>query len=201
MDAVPLPPQISVTEEPPAAADPGYRDAPPGERGRLVIIRRWYSPVAFIMVIFCLFWNGFLYNWYATATHGPLFFSVVAMVFPLLHVGAGVVVTYTTIAMFCNRTTITVTDQELAIRHAPLPWPGNRRIAAQALRQLYCEEQVSRGKDGTTKSYHLSAVLEGGDKQRLISTLLTAEQVRFIEQKIEERLGIVDAPVAGEYKG
>lgn len=162
------------------------------------IIRRWLSPKYVVMLFFCVFWDGFLVFWYFMAFRegGPL----VAKLFPLIHVGVGVFLTYTVIAGFLNRTRITVNMAELEIKHYPLPWPGNRIVPRHELEQLFCEEKISRGKNGVSYAYVLSAVMRDGSRVKLVSGLDKPENALFLEQQIEGYLGISDRPVAGEMR-
>ena len=164
----------------------------------LIITRRWWSWKYVVLLVFCVFWDGFLVVWYTIAFRegGPLLMKV----FPVLHVAAGVFITYTTIAGFLNRTKITVTTGELRIRHYPLPWRGNWVLQRQELDQLFCEEKINSNRNGTSFTYALSAVLSGGGRVKLISGLDDPEAALFLEQKIEGFLGITDRPVAGEMR-
>lgn len=194
----PRPEGITVVEDvPPPEVEAGYRTAP-ARGGRLVMRRSWYSHGLLFLAVFCLFWDGFLVNWYrivlgADTGPGLLFF-----VFPLIHVAVGVGLTYRTLAGFLNKTWITVTADEVTVRHGPLPWFGNLALSSADIQQLYCEQSVSRGKNGTGASYRLSAVLRDGRSLDLLRSLSSAAEARYLEQRIEERLGIEDAPVAGE---
>lgn len=168
------------------------------EGADLVIIRRWFSLKYVGLLFFCAFWDGFLVFWYAMAfrSHGPL----VMKLFPVLHVGVGVVLTYAAAAGFLNRTKVTLNTAELRIKHYPLPWPGSRVLARQDLDQLFCEEKMNRSRNGSSYSYDVSAVLTGGDRLKLVSGLDKPEDALFLEQKIEGFLGITDRPVAGEMR-
>jgi hypothetical protein len=162
---------------------------------RLVIERRWFTPVLFGAVIFCTFWDGFLVLWYGMALaskHPP----AMTIFFPLMHVGAGVAITYSTLCGFVNRTRITVENGVLTIAHGPLPWRGNRAVAIENLRQLFCEQIVgSKGR----RSYRLNALLKTGEKAVLLSALPDPDSALCLEGLLEKRLGIADEPVAGEH--
>jgi hypothetical protein len=198
---VPMPEGITIVEDEGGDPSPGdYREAP-ARPGRLVISRSWFNNQLFFMLFFCIAWDAFLVFWYSTATRGPSSFSIIAIVFPIAHVAVGVGLTYRTLAGFLNKTWITVTPEALTIRHKPLPWRGNRTIPASELEQLYCEESVSNDKDGSSsRTYKLSAWLKDGRKLELLASLPSPDQALFLEQRIEDRLGIVDAPVGGEYR-
>ena len=173
------------------------------EDGRtLRITRRWFHPMLFFLLFFCIAWDSFLIFWYSMALgvgSGP--FSIIAVIFPVVHVAVGVGLTYFTLAGFLNRTSIEAASGELTIRHGPIPWRGNRSIPVDDLDQLYSEERVSRGRQGATSTtYRLNAVLKDGRKLKLLSGLPEPDQALYLEQAIEEHLGIQDRKMRGEYE-
>lgn len=163
----------------------------------LDISMRWYTPVAYFLVFFCLMWNGFLINWYgiglSTGNMPSMFF-----LFPLIHVAVGIGLTYYTICLFVNTTHISADERELHVQHSPLPWPrGNKTIATRDLSQLYVKELVgNKGK----RSYSLLAQIKNGEDIKLISGINTpAETLLRLEQTVESYLGIIDQAVPGEF--
>jgi len=102
------------------------------EAGGLTLVYAWFRPMYVFLLFFCIFWDGFLVFWYRTALAHPSPGSI-ALWFPLIHVGVGVGITYSTIAGFLNRTRVSVDAGEVTIRHGPVPWIGNRKIPAAAL--------------------------------------------------------------------
>lgn len=160
----------------------------------LTLTRRWFTPAAFILVFFCVFWDGFLVVWYAltlTSRH----VDVVALLFPMLHVLAGAFLTYFCVCLFVNRTVFTLTRRDLSIRHVPLPTPGNRTLEISQVDQFYAEEV--RGNKGS-RSYTLSVLLKDGKKVRLLGGLPDASSALYLEQTLEQFLGIEDRPVGDE---
>ena len=191
----PRPDGLQVNETAMAPSEPGYRDAP--RRGETItIVRRWFAPYHIFFAFFCIVWDGFLIGWYANLGNTPGPFSIIAAIFPIAHVAAGVGLTCTTLAGFLNRTRICLDDQSLTVRHGPIPWKGNHTIDRNDIKQLYCEESVSRNNNGTNRSYYLSAVLVDGRQVRLGS--MPMNQAKYIEDLLEERLGITDMQVPGE---
>jgi hypothetical protein len=164
----------------------------------VVLVRSWFRPMLLFMAFWCVLWDGFLLLFYSTALFGkPANAHVlVPLWFPLGHLAAGVVVTYTTICGFVNTTRIAIESGVLSVRHGPLPWPGNRVVAIASIAQLFCKEHV--GNKGA-RSYSVNALLTDGTTSKVLKGLTDAEQALYVEQIIEKRLGIVDAPVAGEY--
>ncbi|MCB9852437.1 MAG: hypothetical protein H6819_05030 [Phycisphaerales bacterium] len=163
----------------------------------LRIIRRWYSPLYFFMVFFCIAWDGFLVFWYyiALTKDAPWIMSV----FPVLHVAVGVGLTYWTIAGFVNRTEIVVDSRELSVAHRPMPWFGALRMPVEQIDQLYCKQKISRGENGTSVSYELFASKKGGGKRKILSGLMDSDHALFVERRVESYLGIRDRRVAGEF--
>lgn len=178
---VPMPKTMRVDE-----SGPGLR-----------IIRRWYSPLFFFFVFFCIAWDGFLVFWYkiALSEGAPWIMSV----FPVLHVAVGVGLTYWTIAGFVNRTEIVVDGRALSVVHRPMPWFGSLRMPVEQIDQLYCRQKISHGKNGTSVSYQLFAAEKGGGKRKILSGLMDSDQALFVERSVESYLGIRDRRVAGEY--
>lgn len=163
----------------------------------LVLVRRWFSVKYLALLFFCVFWDGFLVVWYTIAftQHGPLLMKL----FLMLHVAVGVGLTYTAVAGLLNRTFIRVNSSELCVTHGPLPWPG-KKVARGDLDQLFCEEKVHHGKNGSRTDYTISAVVRGGKRIPLAQGLDAPDQARFVEQEVERFLGISDRPVAGELR-
>jgi DNA-directed RNA polymerase subunit RPC12/RpoP len=160
---------------------------------------RWFSPVFFFLLFFCIAWDSFLVFWYAMALGGKGpdgAFSLIAIIFPIAHVAVGVGLTYFVIAGFLNRTTIDVNQDELRVAHGPVPWKGNRRIPTDDLDQLYSSQ--NRNQSENSHSYAVSALLKDGRKVTLIGMFHNDEEARFIERTIEDYLGLEHHPVAGE---
>ncbi len=163
----------------------------------LRIVRRWFGAAAVFLLFFCVMWDGFLVAWYAMATRAgaPLIMKLV----PLLHVAIGAGLTYYTLCLFVNRTVVGV-GRELTITHGPLPWPGRRSIDAGDIDQLYVARRIRYSRNGPREWYDLRAVTRDGRRQKLISGLPEPEQALYLEQVIEQRLGLPDRPVEGEFK-
>jgi len=167
----------------------------------LRFVRRWFTPTAFFMLFFCIVWDSFLVFWYTALSSeggpgdGP---GLIFWIFPIGHVAVGVGLTYLTLGLFLNTTVIEV-GGELTIRHGPLPFPGNRTLNTIDIDQLYCQESVHHGKHGRVHyRYRLNAVTKDGRKIKLLSGLTEPDHAFYLEQQIEQRLGIRDRHVPGE---
>jgi len=193
-------PEAKPALRPKAALPPRFQVEEDGATTR--IAWRWFNPLTHLFLLFfCVAWDGFLLFWYGIAftvgeEAGPA--SLIMVLFPIAHVAVGVGLTYYTLAGFINRTRVEVSRNHLTIRHGPLPWKGNQDLPGRQLTQLYGEEVVSRGKNGVTVTYDLLALDREGRKVKLLTGLTDKDQVLYLEQTMERRLGIEDAAVAGE---
>jgi hypothetical protein len=163
--------------------------------GELTVQYRWFSLKYIFLTIFCLFWDGFLVFWYAIALRGG---NPIMILFPIIHVIAGIVITYATVAGYVNTTTLQIDGSRLRVRHHPLPWGRAVELGAGDVKQLFCEEKISRGRNGPSYTYNLNALLRNGTRKKVISGLDTADLPLYLEQHCEEWMRITDEPVAGE---
>lgn len=182
-----------------------YRHDATARRGDFIVERRWFEPLKHIFLLFfCVVWDGFLVSWYTGLTTagaqskaggGP---GLIFYLFPLLHVSVGVGLTYSVVAGFFNTTQIGIRGDDFFVHHGPIPWRGNRTLPARSVTQLFCQEKITKGENGVSRTYSLTALVDGGERLPLVSGLTEIEQALFLEQALEERLGIVDVEVAGE---
>lgn len=149
----------------------------------LLLKQRWFSWKLLFLVFFCIAWDSFLLFWYSQVfrSNAPIIFSV----FPLIHVAVGIWLTYFTIAGFLNSSIIKVSRDSLSVEHRPLPWFGNKTISTNNISQLFCQEKISRSKNGTTRTYSLNLITRDGKKSSLLSSLDSPDVAIFIEQQIE----------------
>jgi hypothetical protein len=163
---------------------------------------RWFSWKYLFLAFFCVFWDGFILVWYSLVFFAksatPV--TLAMFLFPLLHVALGVYFTYMTLAGFLNSTRLSVSRDALTIHHGPLPWPGSRTLSGRELSQLYGQEIPVKDKSGRRKDtlYSLFALDRTGRKVQLLTGLEEKDQVLYLEQALERRLGIEDSPVDGE---
>jgi hypothetical protein len=113
-------------------------------------------------------------------------------------VAAGIFITYMTIAGFVNTTTLRIDGYRLRVTHHPLPWGRPVDLGIGNVQQLFCDERISRGKNGPSYTYNLNALLRDGTRRKIVSGLDAAELPIFLEHHAEEWMGIRDEPVAGE---
>jgi hypothetical protein len=165
-------------------------------RPHLLVERRWFRRWVLLVLFGCILWGGLNWLWCANASETRDIIS--AVVFGILSVASWVLTTYGALCGLVNRTRIVVTSGILTIRHGPLPALRSRTIPTAELQQLYCEKIEQTDSDGdTSRTYRLNAILKSGSKVDLLD-LPEPDQAHYLEQLIENRLGIVDAAVDGE---
>ena len=112
----------------------------------LVIRRRWWETnsrnLLLWLWVFC--WDGFLVVWYLGAISGLTgddgwvkLVAIVGLLFPLLHLAAGIYMTYWATAKLVNTTILRVADGKAEVTHGPLPAKGVAPIGAAAIEQVY----------------------------------------------------------------
>jgi hypothetical protein len=164
------------------------------EGGTFRIQRKWPRVMALPIAIFAVAWDSFLVSWYSGLLTQDTISSVMVL-FPLPHVGVGVVLPYLALACLLNSTVIEVAQGVLTVRHRPLPFLGNRTLAAADIRQLFGAERY--GRKGTV-TYDVMARLASEREIKLVSYLSSEREARFIEQSLESYLGVADHAVSGE---
>lgn len=166
--------------------------------GRMKITRSWFHPTILFLAFFCLFWDGFLVVWYSIALTQGLW---IMAVFPVIHVAVGIGLTYTVLLGFVNKTTFEIGHDRLKITHGPLPsWTKASDITAPTIAQLYVKRNVSHTKNGSQTNYELQAILADGRHVQIAENIENESQALYLEQSIEDFLGIEDAPVEGSYR-
>lgn len=184
----------------PVPTDHKVKELDAGDRLTLTI--GWFSFQTVFLAFFAVFWNGFLLVWYSIGIAGMLAGEtgmVFMLLFPVLHVAAGVYVGYTAITGFVNSTTVTVDRNGIDVRHGPLPWPGNITIEAAKIDQLYVAPRVITGKNTTRTVYDIVAIGPGGAEVTVLKALEDDRAALFMERRIEQWLGIEDRQIAGQH--
>jgi len=175
---------------------------------QLKLVQGWYNRKTIKFLIpFTLIWNGALaLFWVLIPVHiinsimnDGDFSSLLTLFFLLPHTLVGLLYIYYLIATYKNTTTILVDHKSLNVEHHPLPWPGKRTISTTDLTQLYLKQTKGWSvNDEVTYLYELRAKLKNDKDVKLIGGLISEEVGHFLEEQIENYLGIVDEPVQGE---
>ncbi len=162
----------------------------------LILSHRWLGCQALFLVFFTLVWCSFLVGWYAFAIGSG---NLIMQLVPILHLAVGVFLVYVTLCSFVNTTTIRIMKGLLTIRTGPLPWKGNKDLPADEIDQLYVKARLSYSrKRGSSVSHSLCALMKSGEEVPVIASVGSPEDAVYLEQRIEDFLGIIDRPIHGE---
>jgi hypothetical protein len=162
----------------------------------ITIRRKWRSLVAYLMVFFTLFWNGFMLIWMGITLSQGIWLMAA---FGSIHALIGVGLAYFNIASFLNHTDIRIDASKVSIKHRPIPWFGQKEIPVANIQQLYVKERTHRGKNGTSVTYAVHYLDSAQRERNLLGGLISASQATYIENEIEKTLGIKNQAVRGEY--
>ncbi len=167
----------------------------------LTITKRWFGYGVLFLIMFAIIWDGFLIVWYGMAFAGGA--PTIAILFPLLHVAAGIGITYTAITGLVNSTVLKINDNALTIKHGPLPWPGNKTVDVTDIEQFYVKQSAHTKDGNTTYSYMVRAKSSTGKDIKIlkIPNWKDADEALKIERLIENHLGIKDVRLPEEYQG
>ena len=152
----------------------------------LIITRKWFSPKYIFFIVFGLIWNIGLWSGVYQAGIWIYLF--------LPHGWLGLWLAYQALTGLFNATSITVNTSRIIIEHHPIPYPGNKRLEANILKQLYTKQKTKRN----SHTYEVRVLTTSGQDKPLLTGLDRPEQAMYLEQQIEEFLGIRNEPVAGE---
>ncbi len=159
----------------------------------------WMTTATYFLAFFAVFWNSFLLFWYgsAFATGAPMLFFL----FPLLHVLAGIAITYFAITNFFNKTKIDLIGDQLTIKHGPIPWfKGDQEVNINDIQQFYVKEISKKNDDTVSFNYGVWAMMRNGTRLDLTKGVnMESDYALIVEQKLENYLGIQDQPVKGAY--
>lgn len=187
-----------------AAAAPRPRvPLPPGLTvddlgSELTITRSWWTWTALFMVFFCIFWNGIVFVFIGAGIFSGQWLMAL---FPIIHATVGICLAYYTLACFINTTQIKAARGMIQIAHGPLPWWGNHELQAHDVTQLFCLEQVHRGRRGSVSfTYEVIARLKSRETFTLLTGLSDPPQALFIEQALENHLQIRDEYIPGSIR-
>lgn len=170
--------------------------------GDLVIVRSWRSVFLVVfLTVFTVIWNGITWTFFIGTLASGLW-PLTAFLSIFLVVGA--LVGYATLCVLLNSTEIRVSNRRLTVKHGPLPVPGGVDVDPSEIEQLWVEQSISHsrsdnGTSSTSVSYPLYMRLKNGSKKALLRSVGDSELSIYLEQQVEEFLGIQDRAVRGEY--
>lgn len=117
----------------------------------------------------------------------------------IILVAASLVIIYYSLAKLLNTTRISVSHDDIRVSHSPIPFGKNIFLKKEELTQLYVtQHRIGHRYYLYATTYQINAILTNKEVITLVKGLHLPEQGRFIENKIEDFLGITDIHVEGE---
>lgn len=163
----------------------------------LTISWSWRTWVVLFLVPFACFWNAIVIGMgVGVFSMGEWWMRVGYFFIP--HVWIGIFLVYLIVSMLLNRTTMRVTRDTLSVKHGPVPWRAPKPIFVDDLQQLYVKQKISHGKNGSSTTYSLEALLNDGSSKTLLKHQQDQNIPTAVERMIEVHLGIKDQAVKGE---
>lgn len=158
-----------------------------------------YKPDGFavkFLLFFTIVWNLFMFIFVSTVIASGDFSQLLFMSVHLI-VGAGLGIK--TIGDLVNKTYITIDPEYIFIERKPLQILKSKPIETKDIKQFYVKKYSSGTvNDKPVYSYGLYAKLHNGREKLLLKGFVRPEHAQFIEQEIEEFLGIQDKRMSGE---
>ncbi len=160
-----------------------------------------YKPKGFavnFILFFTIFWNLFMFVFVSAAIVSGDYSQ---LLFMSLHLMVGAGLGMKAIGDLVNKTYVTIDSDYIFIERKPLQIFKKQPIETKDIKQLFVKK-YSSGKvnDKPVYSYGLYAKLHKGREKLLLKGFARPEHAQFIEQEIEEFLGILDRRVSGEVK-
>lgn len=128
---------------------------------------------------------------------GSILFSIIGVIFVI----AAIFLIYAFLANLVNKSYIKIEEEQLTITHRPLKLftRMDQKIALDKIDQLFVKEYVTNRKVNNVplKAFGLFLKLKNGKSIKIIDEM-NKETSLYIEQEIEEFLGIHDKKMKGE---
>jgi len=151
------------------------------------IIRRvWLSWKIAFLAVFAVFWDSFLYFWYAHALGKPNV-PLMTLLFPLMHVAVGIGLTYYVLASLVNKTDIEISPSGVKIATGPAPWIGNKEVSAGEITAVLVRERSS---NRNRRSYSVMYADRARKERKLVTWLPELDQAEFIAEVVRRTLAL-----------
>lgn len=125
------------------------------------------------------------------------------LLFISLHLAVGIGLLWYTLAVYFNKSSLTISDRFLRVRSLPIPLPSFKatNLEVADIDQLYVSKYTASTSNGVPNyAYALYAVMKDGTKVSLLRGM-NRETQRYIEREIESYLGIKNKKVSEEDRG
>ncbi len=144
------------------------------------------------LFLFTLFWDGFLVVWYVTASRHPLSGM---FLFPLLHVGAGVYLTYNALVRLLNRSHFAFDRASFLLASGPIPQRGAHEATDNIDRFDVAESSTSFKRRGT-KAWGVRMLTREGKAVSLSLPIAAETEASFVAARLNAALATAREPIA-----
>ena len=154
------------------------------------IQKKWLGLPTIIMGILLLVWVMVFFRTFnligTGVNEGEFFLTLMPIVF-----GCGaVLLAYFLLANWLNKTDIFVSDDLMEIKIGPIPWRGNVKLETANIKQIFIQKQVAGSEKKRKVTYAVLINNQNGKVVKLVGGLEGQDQALFIEQRIENYLGM-----------
>ena len=169
-------------------------------RDSLEITLDWRRSSSSFLFMFSLFWNGFMVVWCSIALMNGAW---PMLLFSIPFIAVGVWLLYSSVGYMFNTTTFFVDEHFLAVEHRPINFLAQRDkyYTPEEVDQLYVKRH-SPGESNGRKvyAYEVHLKLKNGKDVNLIKNLKSEDAAWFIEQRIEQYMGIENRKMPDEWR-
>lgn len=155
-----------------------------------ILTRKLFHPIAFFFLIFAIGWNSFLVNWYFGASSGDM--PLVFFLFPLVHVAAGLAISYITLCLFFNKTDFSVTNGQLSVKDYPLPLGNSKSFKYEKFKELRIQSKNHSRNRSNSQYYKIMGLTQKGDLKKVVSFLTDENEALYLKQELEILLSITE---------
>ena len=159
---------------------------------------RWFTPMLFVAIFFCIAWDSFLVCWYSVAFTQPNT-PWIMIVFPICHVAVGVGLTYSTIASLFNSTHIIADQHVLSIKHGPVPWWANKELNAKDIRKLTIEQSDATYQNNRSRSSFKIVADVNGEEIQLLARI-EHSHARYIAYQLAKQIKVDITSTEGNFR-
>ncbi|HNH46881.1 MAG TPA: hypothetical protein PKY30_07580 [Myxococcota bacterium] len=159
-----------------------------GEPGQRRLVYRWWGLDAVFYGAIGLLFVGTGTMAFLTPEGPPPVF--------VAHWAVGAFLVYLSVCKCLNRTTYALGGGWFRVRHGPLWWPGAIDLPVESLHQLFVKRSSVRV--NKQPRWRVMAADRHGVLHRASPLMPSMYHARWLEQTIEEELGIVDQRMLGE---
>ena len=157
----------------------------------IIIIKKWQDAASILFLTVCSLFGNLIS---LTGFFGFLLdFSLGGFLIVLPFCLGTLFLLYYTIAIWVNRTYITVNDKAIVVRHEPIPLPTCHNIILRLvkLENLYLKSQKTKTQHGTNTTYQLLARTSNNTDKKLLN-FTNIDEALFVEKTLKDYLNLKD---------